>query len=71
MEAIHGRFAPGALFTNDGSTVQPIEEWVSAKIPCAEEIIFRTSPGNGGARFTVDEEHVVAFAPPAVLILQH
>src|SRR5712664_1573858 len=70
MEAIHGGLATGAFFTDNGSTVEPIEEGMTAKIPCAEEIILRTSPGNGGARFTVDEKHVVAFAPPAVLILQ-
>src|ERR1700674_1036494 len=70
MEAINGRLATGALFTDNGSAVQPVEKGVTAKIPCAEEIILRTSPGNGGARFTVDEKHVIAFAPPAVLILQ-
>src|SRR2546422_8521306 len=70
VKAIDGRFASGAFFTDNRSAVQPIEKGMAAKIPSTEEIILRTSPGNGGARLTVDEKHVVAFAPPAVLILQ-
>src|SRR6266481_1924239 len=70
VKAIDGRFASGAFFTDNWSAVQPIEKGMAAKIPCAKEIILRTSPRNGGARFTVDEKHVVAFTPPAVLILQ-
>src|SRR6266436_4923282 len=71
MEAIHGRLATGALFTDDRSSIQLIEEGVAAKTPGAQEIIFRTSPANRGVCFTVDEKHVVAFAPPIVLILKH
>src|SRR6266436_56409 len=70
VKAIDGRFASRAFFADNWSAVQLIEKGMSAKIPCTKEIILRTSPRNGGARFTVDEKHVVAFAPPAVLILQ-
>src|SRR5205823_8699835 len=36
-----------------------------------EEIIFRARSVDGRTQLTVDEKHVVALAPPSVLILQH
>ena len=42
-----------------------------AKIPRAQEIIFRSGAVDRRRVLPIDEEHVVAFAPPAVLILQH
>src|SRR6266478_1835205 len=43
---------------------------MAAKIPGAQEIVFGTCSVNGWAGFTVNEKHVVAFAPPAILILK-
>src|ERR1700674_1779951 len=67
---VGGRLATGALFTHDGSTVKPIVEGVTAKIPGAEEIVFGTCSSDGWPGFTINEKHVVAFTPPSVLILQ-
>src|SRR5260370_34780456 len=44
---------------------------MAAKIPGPEEIVFGTSAVDGWAGFTIHEKHVVAFAPPAVLILKY
>src|SRR5712691_5904470 len=43
---------------------------MTAKIPSAEEIVFGTCSGHGWPGFTVNEKHIVAFTPPAVLILE-
>src|SRR6266851_9380707 len=43
---------------------------MAAKIPGAQEIVFGTCSVDGWVGFTVHEKHVVAFAPPAILILQ-
>src|SRR6266481_60702 len=69
VKAIDGRFASRAFFTDNWSAVQPIEKGMAAKIPCAKEITLQNSPRTGGAPFTDDQKHVVAFAPSAVLIL--
>ena len=44
---------------------------MAAKIPRAQEIIFRSGAVDRRRFLPIDEEHVVAFAPPAILILQH
>src|SRR6266436_3108980 len=43
---------------------------MAAKIPGAQEIVFGTCSVNGWVGFTINEKHVVPFAPPAILILQ-
>ncbi len=43
---------------------------MAAKIPGAQEIVFGTCSVNGWAGFAVHEKHVVAFTPPAILILE-
>src|SRR5260370_22116066 len=70
MEAVDGRFASGALFPDKRSAVKPVGEGVSAKIPGAEEIVFGTRSVDGWSGFTIHEKHVIAFAPPAILILK-
>src|SRR5436309_2314058 len=42
-----------------------------AEIPASQEIILAAGADDGGLAFVVDEDHVVAFAPPAVGVLQH
>src|SRR5437879_3860992 len=44
---------------------------MASKIPRAKEVVFRTGSINGWAGFTVNEKHIVAFAPPAILILEY
>src|SRR5207249_640291 len=41
------------------------------EVPRAEEVILRAGAGDRWRRLAVDEEHVVAFAPPEVLVLEN
>src|SRR5437660_6708301 len=41
-----------------------------AKAPCPQKIVFRAGAVDGRPRLAIDEKHVVAFAPPEILILQ-
>ena len=41
-----------------------------AEIPRAVDVVFRAGADDGGLRFIVDENHVVAFAEPVVGVLQ-
>src|SRR6266436_2993614 len=70
MEAVDGSPASRVFATFHGSAVESITERVRAESPSAEEIIFGASAVDGGAGFAVDEKHVVAFAPPIILILE-
>src|SRR5271170_794851 len=71
MKPIHGRAAARNLGTFHGRSEQRIGERMIAKVPSSEKVIFRPSTVNGGTLFPVDKKHVVAFTPPAVLILKH
>src|SRR6266700_3342578 len=42
-----------------------------AEIPCTEKIILRAGSCDGRPGLAINKKHVVSFAPPAVLILQH
>src|SRR5439155_22017928 len=55
----------------DGRAEKPVRKRASSKIKSAEEIILGTRSVDGRTQLTVHEKHVVAFAPPAVLILQN
>src|SRR5271154_3654068 len=71
MEPIHGRPATRNLSTLHGRSEQRIGERMIAKVPSSEKVVFRPGAVNGGTLFSVDKKHVVAFAPPSVLILKH
>src|SRR5246500_4633400 len=71
VKAVDGRAASRHLLPNDGCSVQPIGEWVTTEVPRAEEIVLRTGSVDRGQFLAVDKEHVVAFTPPLMLILQH
>src|SRR5579883_211054 len=70
VKPVHGITASGPLFAFYGSTEKTVGEGAAAEIECAQEIVFRTGAIDRGARLAVDKEHVVAFTPPAVLILE-
>src|SRR5437588_6977026 len=44
---------------------------MSAEIPRSQKIILRSSPVDRRHALSVDEKHVIALAPPPILILQH
>src|SRR5580698_105292 len=71
MKPIHGRAATRNLGTFHGRSEQRIGERMIAKVPSSEKVVFRPSAVNRGTLFSVDKKHIVAFAPPAVLILKH
>ena len=71
MKAIHTRSTACQLLADDGRAIQWIGKWLAAKVPCAEKIILRSRASDGWLLCAVDKEHVVAFAPPKVLVLQH
>src|SRR5215831_1442367 len=71
VEAVHRGSAARALFALHWRSVQPMRKAALPEIPRTEKIILRAGADDGRARFAVDEKHVVAFAPPAVLVLQH
>src|SRR5260370_7824266 len=70
MEAIDRRLASGAFFPDKRGAVKPIGERMADKIPSTEEIIFGPCAVDGWPGFPVNEKHVVAFAPPSILILE-
>src|SRR3989442_13172218 len=42
-----------------------------SKTPCSQKIIFRSSAVDRRRCLSVNEEHVIALAPPGILILQY
>src|SRR5580692_8518140 len=71
MKPINGRAASRELGAFHGCSEQRIGERMIAKVPSTEKVVFRPSAVNGWTLFSVDKKHVVAFTPPAVLILKH
>src|SRR5262249_54221138 len=70
MEAVHRSAAPREFIAFHRRAVRLIGEGVRAESPRAEKIILGAGTIDGRLSFAIDEKHVVAFAPPAVLILQ-
>src|SRR5579862_810475 len=76
MPPIQAIAAAGEFRTGDeGSPVIQVSECdgavPSAEIPSAVEIILRARADDGGLALIVDEDHVVTFAHPVVMILQN
>ena len=44
---------------------------LQAKVPCAVVVVFRARSIDGRQRISVDEDHVIAFAKPTILVLQN
>src|ERR1700679_2921988 len=71
METIDTRLAPCLLRTHHGRAIELIGKWLSSEVPGPEKIILRAGPNNRRGLHSVDEKHVVTFAPPLILVLQH
>src|SRR6185437_3357168 len=59
------------LFAFHRSAVQAIPVGAIAKIVSPEKIVFGAGADDRRNLFAVDEEHVIAFAEPEILVLQH
>src|SRR5271157_3880635 len=70
VEAVKGPARSGEFRAHNGSTEGSVGKWMPAKIPRAQEIVFGAGAVDGGESFAVNEEHVIAFAPPTILVLQ-
>jgi hypothetical protein len=71
MEAVDAGAAAGCSLPTTGAPYDGVGEGMAAEVPCAEEVVFGAGAVDGGSGFAVDEEHIVAFAEPHVLILQY
>src|SRR5437588_12101037 len=71
VKAIHARLAARQLLPYNGGPVQLIGKRLAAEVPGTYKVIFRAGSHNRGRRLSVNEEHVVPFSPPEVMILQH
>src|ERR1017187_1776866 len=75
MPAVAAVTAAGAFGIRDQRrAVHGMSEGLGAvapsEVPTPQEIVFRAGAGDRGLRLIVDEDHVVAFAPPAVGVLE-
>ena len=70
MEAVDGGTAACFFFPDHGGAEERVGKRVAAEIVGAEEIVFRAGAGDGGLGYSIDKEHIVAFSPPIILILQ-
>src|ERR1700691_1377681 len=70
MKTIHARSGSCRALTDDRRTVQQVRERMVFEAPGAEEVVFRAGSADGGFLCPVNEEHVVALAPPVILVLQ-
>src|ERR1700722_1112660 len=71
VEAINARLATCLLRTHYGRTIELIRKWLASEVPCTQKIILRARSNDRWCLRSVDEKHVVAFAPPLILVLQH
>src|SRR2546422_863460 len=69
VETVHRPSGAGALIALDGRAKQPVGKCLVPEVPRAQEVVFRAGPVDGRCRLTVNEEHIVALAPPAVGVL--
>ena len=70
MKSINTGFATGDLLPYHRRSVQLVGEWLTAKVPCTKEVVLGSSSRDRRLGLTVDEEHVVPFSKPFVLVLQ-
>src|SRR5260370_1845534 len=70
VEAIQRPAAARAFFTFYRGAVQSKRERAAAEVESSKKIVFRSGADDRGMLLSVNEEHVVAFAPPIVLILK-
>src|SRR5882757_3344044 len=70
MKAVDARSGSCSAFSNDGRTVQLVRERMVLEAPGAKEVVLCPGSGDGWLLCAVNEKHVVALAPPIVLVLQ-
>src|SRR5271156_594762 len=70
MKSIDAGFPTGNLLPHHRRSVQLVREWLTAEVPRTKEVIFGTSSRDRRFGLTVDEEHVIPFSKPLVLVLQ-
>src|ERR1700678_3476307 len=63
--------ADSLIGVGDVRSVVWVGEALTAEIPCAVVVVLGAGAVDGGQFVAVDEDHVVAFAEPAVLVLQY
>src|SRR5450631_1101173 len=70
MKAVDTRSGPCPAFFYDGCTVQLVRERMVLEAPGAQEVVLGPGAGDGWLLCAVHEKHVVALAPPIILVLQ-
>src|SRR5580658_1045591 len=70
MKSIDAGFAAGYFLPHHRRSVQRVREWLTAEVPRTEEVVLGTSSRDRRLGLTVDEEHVIPFSKPLVLVLQ-
>src|ERR1700685_3350265 len=71
MKAIHGRTPASILVALHRCAIQTIRKCAASKAPGSKKIVFRSSSIDGRLSLAIDKKHIVALAPPAILILQN
>src|SRR5271165_2402140 len=71
MKSIDAGFTASDFLPYHRRSVQLIREWLTAEVPRTEEVVLGTSSRDRRLCLTVDEEHVIPFSKPFVLVLQH
>ena len=70
VPAVEAIAAADALRIDDvGRAVVHVGEGLAVEVPCAVEVVLGAGAVDGGHGVAVDEDHVVAFAEPEVLVL--
>src|ERR1700733_7220846 len=70
MKSIDAGFAAGYFLPHHWRSVQMVREWLTAEVPRTQEVVFGTSSRDRRLGLAVDEEHVIPFSKPLVLVLQ-
>src|ERR1700746_2467935 len=71
MEPVDRRAAAGLFRSLHGRAVESIRECVVPEPPRSKKVILGARALDGRSRLAIDEEHVIAFTPPVILVLQN
>src|SRR5271170_6828279 len=70
MKSIDAGFAAGYFLSHHRRPIQRVREWLTAEVPRTEEVVLGASSRDRRLGLAVDEEHVIPFSKPLVLVLQ-
>src|ERR1700735_3394797 len=70
MKSIDAGFAAGYLLPHHRRSIQLVGEGLTAEVPRTQEVVLGASSRDRRLALTVDEEHVIPFSKPLVLVLQ-